>query len=438
MDLSAAADRCRRAVAAHPGLIDAVWATFFVVASIASTRNGSTVRLGTPLTDDAAGWFLLLAVTLPYYVRRKSPVTVFVISSLAVMVLSGLEYQEGVTPLITLFGAYTVGARCPARVVAYAYAYTVVGLTCLYLSNTSHFDVANLVSYTGLFAAALLFGWSLQSRAARLQALEDRADALEREHAEEARRALSEERLRIAQELHDVVAHSMGVIAVQAGAGMHVIDADPGAAKRSLEAISDTSRSTLTELRRLLGVLRDEDGERTAAYAPAPGLADLDALAQEVSDAGVATTLRVEGDTDGVPKGVELTTYRIAQEALTNVLKHGGPGAAATVTVTVGPGVVAVEIDDDGRGVDLSTDGTAGHGLVGMRERVAVYGGTLEAGPRRSGGFRVAARLPYGVEDPDDGDDTDDGDDDTAAPADAGPTDAGTAATDTEPAGIDA
>ncbi len=398
---SAVADRARRAVAAHPGAVDAVWATFFVVATIASTRNGSTERLGTPLTDDAAGWFLLLAVTLPYYVRRRSPVAVFVVSSLAVMVLSGLEYQEGVTPLVTLFGAYTVGARCPARVVAYTYAYTVAGLTCLFLSDTSHFDVANLVSYTGLFAAALLFGWSLQSRAARLQALEDRADAVEREHEEEARRALSEERLRIAQELHDVVAHSMGVIAVQAGAGMHVIDADPAAAKRSLVAISDTSRSTLTEMRRLLGVLRDEDGTRAASYVPAPGLADLDALVKEVTDAGLTTTLRVEGDVDGVPKGVELTAYRIAQEALTNVLKHGGPGAAAAVTVDLAPGVVEVEVHDDGRGVDLSSEGSGGHGLVGMRERVAVYGGTLEAGPRRSGGFRVAARLPYGAEDAD-------------------------------------
>ena len=250
-------DRALKAVRDHPAAVDAAWATAFVVLAVVSTRDPATTRFGATLTEDTRGWLLLLAV---------APVAVFVVSSLAVMVLSGLEYQEGATPLITLFGAYTVGARCPARVVAYTYGYTVVGLTALYLSNTSHFDIANMVSYTGLFAASFLFGWSLQSRAARLAALEDRAEALEREHEEEARRAVSEERLRIAQELHDVVAHSMGVIAVQAGAGVHVIDTDPAEAKRSLEAISATSRTTLTEIRRLLGVLRDEQGG--AAYAP--------------------------------------------------------------------------------------------------------------------------------------------------------------------------
>lgn len=407
-------DRARQAVREHPAVVDALWATTFTTLAFLSTRDPATVRFGTVPTDEALGWALLLAVTVPYYVRRKAPVVVFVISSLAVMVLSGLEYQEGATPLITLFGAYTVGARCPARVVAYAYGYTVVGLTVLYLSNTSHFDIANLVSYTGLFAASFLFGWSLQSRAARLTALEDRAEALEREREEEARRAVADERLRIAQELHDVVAHSMGVIAVQAGAGLHVIDRDPAEAKRSLAAISDTSRSTLTEIRRLLGVLRDEDG--AAAYAPAPGTADLEALVAEIEAAGVPTTLSVTGDRDAIPAGVGLTTYRIVQEALTNVLKHGGPRATATVTVDLRPAVVEVEVADDGRGVDLA-GGAAGHGLVGMRERVAVYGGTLDAGPRPSGGFRVRAVLPFGDATGADGEAPDAGS--ALAPADA-------------------
>lgn len=391
------ADRVRRAIAEHPAVVDSVWATCFVVVAILSTRGESSVRYGTPLTDDAAGWLLLLAATVPYYLRRKSPVAVFVVTSMAVMVLSGVEYQEGATPLIALFGAYTVGARCRARAVVYTYVYTVVGLTALFLSDTSHFDVANLVSYTGLFAAAFLFGWSLQSRSARLQALEQRAEAVSREHEEEARRALADERLRIAQELHDVVAHSMGVIAVQAGAGMHVIDTDPAEAKRSLEAISSTSRSTLTEIRRLLGVLRDEQGQ-TVAFAPAPGLEDLPLLARELTDAGVTTELRLDGPQGDVPKGIELTTYRIVQEALTNVLKHGGPGATATVAVGVEPGAVQIDVSDDGRGIDLATDGSPGHGLRGMQERVGVYGGELQAGPRPSGGFRVTARLPYGPE----------------------------------------
>ncbi|HMQ27179.1 MAG TPA: ATP-binding protein, partial [Acidimicrobiales bacterium] len=176
------------------------------------------------------------------------------------------------------------------------------------------------------------------------------------------------------------------------------IDTDPAEAKRALEAISATSRTTLTEIRRLLGVLRDDEGE--AAYAPAPGTDDLRALVAELTAAGVPTELHLHGETGDVPKGVELTAYRIVQEALTNVLKHGGPGASARVEVTFVPGAVDVEVADDGRGIDLSAAAAGGHGLVGMRERVGVYGGTLDAGPRPAGGFRVRAHLPYDAEAP--------------------------------------
>jgi signal transduction histidine kinase len=221
--------------------------------------------------------------------------------------------------------------------------------------------------------------------------LEARASALERERDEVTRRALAEERLRIAQELHDVVAHSMGVIAVQAGVGAHVIDTEPGEAKKALEAISQTSRSTLVEIRRMLGVLREVQG---ASYVPAPGLADLDRLVGDVASAGLQAAVRVEGTATEIPPGVDFTAYRIVQEALTNVLKHAG---AATATVIIGYESTALrlEILDDGRGVN-GRAAPGGHGLVGMRERVGVYGGSFEAGPRTGGGFRVAVRLPYG------------------------------------------
>jgi len=214
---------------------------------------------------------------------------------------------------------------------------------------------------------------------------------LERESEEEAKRAVADERLRIAQELHDVVAHSMGVIAVQAGVGAHVIDDDPAEAKRSLEAIATTSRGTLVEIRRLLGVLRS-DGD--AAYQPAPGLADLDRLVADVGGAGLDVALCIDGERGDVPPGVDLTAYRIVQEALTNVLKHAGP-AHTTVTVGYEPGALRLEIADDGRGVNGRAS-QGGHGLLGMRERVGVYGGSLQAGPAQGGGFRVVARLPYG------------------------------------------
>jgi signal transduction histidine kinase len=386
--------RWKQWVTGHPALVDAAWGTAFVVASFVSA-SGDHATEGDSLTGDALGVVLLLIATVPYFFRRKSPVAVFAISTSAVVAISALGYFEGVIPMVILLGAYTVGARCPTRVVVIAYGFVVVALLGLFLGHAQGFDVSTLLANLALFAAAFLFGGNVAARSARLAALEERALAVSREHEEEARRAVADERLRIAQELHDVVAHSMGVIAVQAGAGMHVIDKDPAEAKRSLEAISSTSRSTLTEIRRLLGVLRDDEG-RAGALAPAPGLDDLRGLADDLTDAGVPTTLRIDGPGEDVPKGVELTTYRIVQEALTNVLKHGGPGASAEVVVSVVPDAVHIEVSDDGRGIDLSHDGTDGHGLRGMQERVAVYGGDLQAGPRASGGFEVRADLPYG------------------------------------------
>jgi signal transduction histidine kinase len=183
----------------------------------------------------------------------------------------------------------------------------------------------------------------------------------------------------------------MGVIAVQAGVGAHVIDTDPAEAKRSLEAISATSRSTLTEIRRMLGVLRDD---AAADYQPAPDLAELPRLVESVRAAGIEVDLDVDGDQRDLPPGVSFTAYRIVQEALTNVLKHAGR-ARAHVVVRAEPGVLALQVSDDGRGVNGRAP-NGGHGLVGMRERVAVYGGTLHAAPRPGGGFQVDAVLPYG------------------------------------------
>ena len=391
-------DRLTTATRAHPAAVDATWAVTFVLLAFASTVDGASGGQTTPATEPG-GVALLLCASLPFLVRRKAPVTVFVVSALAVLVLSGIGYFEGATPLIPLLGAYTVGARCRPRVAVAAYVFLAAGLVTLFVSDPpGSFDFGGLLANLALYAVAFLVGANLTSRRTRVEALEERAAALEREQEEEARRAVSEERLRIAQELHDVVAHSMGVIAVQAGAGVHVIDTDPAEAKRALEAISATSRTTLTEIRRLLGVLRDDEG--AAAYAPAPGTDDLRALVAELTAAGVPTELHLHGETTDVPKGVELTAYRIVQEALTNVLKHGGPGASARVEVTFVPGAVDVEVADDGRGIDLSAAPAGGHGLVGMRERVGVYGGTLDAGPRPAGGFRVRAHLPYDAEAP--------------------------------------
>jgi signal transduction histidine kinase len=305
--------------------------------------------------------------------------------------LATLEYPAGPESQVLLLTSYALGAYCVARERVIGIAVLLVGLFVVGIVGIPDASTTNVVLSGGFFLAAYFFGTAMQHRRLYAEQMEERASLLERERDEEAQRAVAEERLRIAQELHDVVAHSMGVIAVQAGVGAHVIDNDPAEAKRSLEAISRTSRSTLSEIRRMLGVLREDDG---AEYAPAPGLADLDRLVRDVRSAGVDVDVALAGTRCELPPGVDFTAYRIVQEALTNVLKHAGP-ARATVTIGYEPDALAVEVADDGRGVNGRAVG-GGHGLMGMRERVSVYGGSFEAGPRNGGGFRVAVRLPYG------------------------------------------
>jgi signal transduction histidine kinase len=254
------------------------------------------------------------------------------------------------------------------------------------------------VSNALVIGAAWLLGHFVGVRRAYTTQLERTAE-LERARAEVARRAVAEERLRLARELHDVVAHAISVIAVQSGVGAHVANSQPEEAAKALVAIEATSRAALTELRRLLGVLR-QDGESQGDLAPVPGLADLDGLLAEVAKAGLAVRLRVEGMPSPLPAGVDLSAYRIVQEALTNVVKHAGP-ARAQVTIGYGDREVTVEIVDNGRAMAAPTDnGRAelGHGMIGMRERVQMFDGELQAGPRPGGGFRVAARLPLAVD----------------------------------------
>ncbi|NYF54271.1 sensor histidine kinase [Micromonospora purpureochromogenes] len=227
--------------------------------------------------------------------------------------------------------------------------------------------------------AAWTVGDSLRTRRRHAEAL--------RSHA--AAEAVTAERLRIARELHDMVAHSIGVIAIQAGVGARVIDTQPAQARAALATIEATSRDTLAGLRRTLGALRRPDAE-SASLDPTPGLADLDRLVAAAADAGVQVDLRRRGRPVEVPADLGLAAFRIVQEALTNVVRHAGTDRCR-VTVEHGPGEVVVDVVDDGRGGPVAGDG---HGIVGMRERVALLGGQFRAGPRPEGGFRVTARLP--------------------------------------------
>jgi signal transduction histidine kinase len=372
-------------------LLDALLATAFLVlvmvGHFAATGNEGVVYRD----PDAFSVVVSLAAAVPYYFRRHAPLAVLLISETAVVLLTVRDYQTGAAPSVLLVGVFTVAAWSSLRDRVIGVAAMAIGLTIVAVNGIPGAGAADVGFNFVFYTAAYLFGSTMRNRRLYSEQVEERAKDLENERAEEAKRAVAEERLRIAQELHDVVAHSMGVIAVQAGVGAHVIDTDPDEAKKSLDAISQTSRSTLAEIRRLLGVLRDDDG---ASYEPAPGLADLDRLVRDVRSAGLEVEVRKVGEDMSLPPGVDFTAYRIVQEALTNVLKHAGR-AQASIVIGYEDAALRLEIEDDGRGVN-GRAASGGHGLVGMRERVAVYGGSFEAGPRTGGGFRVAVRLPYG------------------------------------------
>ena len=249
--------------------------------------------------------------------------------------------------------------------------------------------------------AAWFVGDSVRVRRTYIAGLAEQAAQRQREVVERAQRSVAEERLQIARELHDVVAHSLSVIAVQSGVGRHVIDNQPAEAKKALAAVETTSRSALDELRRMLGVLRRDD-QQAASLAPAPGVRDLEPLVEQVRAAGFDVNLDIQGVTVGsLSQAAELSIYRIVQEALTNVVKHAGP-ATVHVEIRDEADALVLEVNDDGRGTPPTATGQRGgldqethHGIVGMRERVALFGGSFSAEMRPEGGFRVLARFPF-------------------------------------------
>ena len=240
-----------------------------------------------------------------------------------------------------------------------------------------------------IFAFAWLVGREMRRRRRELAGLRDRASRLEREREEKARAAVTEERGRIARELHDVVAHSVSVMVVQAQAGMRLLG-EPDQARGAFSSIEASGREALVELRRLLGILRT--GDEQLAIGPQPGLGSLPTLVEQVREAGLPVELRIEGEQAPLPPGIDLSAYRIVQEALTNTLKHAGP-AEAEIVVRYSASSLELEIVDNGAGAPASVNGS-GHGLIGMRERVALYGGLLETGASSGGGYAVRARLP--------------------------------------------
>ncbi|HEX6888605.1 MAG TPA: sensor histidine kinase [Candidatus Nanopelagicales bacterium] len=380
--------RLRSLDSRRPWVLDSLLAVAIFVAAAASAATPAPQYR----PPDATVYGLIALGAAPYAVRRRWPLPVLVLASIPVLALLALGYSSAVIGAALFLAAYTVAAYCDARVTSLAVGYAVVVLLGVALVAPTTMGIAAMVTNAALFVGAFALGRGAHVRRENVVLLQERAQLAERARADEARRAVADERLRIAQELHDVLGHSLGVIALQAGVGAHVIDADPAEAKASLEAISRTSRTSLAEVRRILGALRTDTG--TSGYHPPPGLGALDALAADLTEAGLPVRIHVHGVPDQVPAALDLTGYRVVQEALTNVVRHAG-AAQAEVTVRYEDGMVTVQVDDDGRGPAVQGGTTVGHGQVGMRERVAVWGGTLQTGPRPDGGYRVLATLPF-------------------------------------------
>ena len=386
--MNAALARLRSLDSQRPWVLDSLLAlAIFVAAAVSASTPAPEYR-----SADTTVYVLMALGALPYAVRRRWPLPVMLLASIPVLALLALGYSSAVIGAALFLAAYTVAAYSDRRTTALAIAYAVLVLVVVVAMAPTAMGIGAVVTNAALFTGAFALGSSAHVRRENVVLLQERAQMAEQARAEEARHAVADERLRIAQELHDVLGHSLGVIALQAGVGAHVIDVDPQEAKAALEAISRTSRSSLAEVRRILGALRTDTGG--TGYHPPPGLDALDALAAQLTGAGLPVRVHVLGDAHQVPAALDLTGYRVVQEALTNVVRHAGP-AQAEVTVRYDDRQVTVQVDDDGRGVTERGSSASGHGQLGMRERVAVWGGTLQAGPRPEGGYRVTATLPY-------------------------------------------
>ena len=362
------------------------------------SANRDTDALTVVLTVVAVGSIAL---------RRRFPLGVLVVSLAAILGLVLVKGTVGVAPIALFVAAYTaVALGSPQRARA-AMGVVVGGLVLTWLLDPVDLSQEGALLNVAAFAGVLLLATSSRARRERAAAdllAADHRTALERERADAEREraafAAAEERLRITRELHDVIGHAMSVMVVQAGAAGRLLEtSDPERARTAVGEIERTGRAAMAEMRTLLGVLRDGESEPDGSpRAPTPGLEDVHALVARVGEAGLPTTLEVHGAPVTLTTGVGLAAYRVVQEALTNCLKHSG-ATSASVDVTYRPTVLEVVVSDNGRGRVDGAPGpaagpAAGHGLPGMRERVAAYGGELSAGDRPGGGFRVCARFP--------------------------------------------
>lgn len=379
--------------ALSPAVVDAVVAVGVFVLELIGilsrvANESGELDLSVLAEEHAAVYLLLVASSVALLWRRSRPVIVMLVTLTIALVwdVVGLDGGPSLAVFVSLYGVGRYIADRGASLVA-------VGASVL-LVVVNDLIEGEPASVVGLSLAVVFLGWYLGRRIRghkeHLALLEERAEYLERERAFEAQRAVDEERTRIARELHDLVAHKVSMITVQAGAAQTVATSDPDKAVRAMKSVEEAGREALDELRQILGVLRDDN--ESDVLDPVHGLAEIPGLVDEMGRMGTGVSLSMDGIPKAVPAGVDLASYRIVQEALTNVLKHAGPDAKTNVRLSAEDGMLVIEVTDRGSGTSVLPG--SGHGLVGMRERAMLLGGTFEAGPRLGGGFRIMARLP--------------------------------------------
>jgi signal transduction histidine kinase len=366
-----------------------VLAALATVATIVPNQLHAQIA-GEPV--DWLGWLILVAGPLSLVAADRRPVEVLLFTSGVAVVYDSLDYPGGfytVSIVIAVFVAVRAGQRVPTMAVVITLIAVMFGIDALW-HRGHEFDLQSVAFFAGWLGGAFALGESSRSRRAYLAAVEQRAVQAERTREEEARRRAGEERLRIARELHDVIAHNISLINVQSGVAAHLLDKNPQQARPALDAINRASDDALRELRSTLGVLRQLD--EGAPRAPAPSLDDLEGLVEATSKTGLDIQTSVAGAERKLPGGLDLAAYRIVQESLTNVTRHSG-ASRAWVRLDYARDEIVITVDDDGQGMP---DGqiARGNGLPGMRERASAVGGRLEAGNRPEGGFRVRAQLP--------------------------------------------
>ncbi|WP_026924678.1 sensor histidine kinase [Glycomyces arizonensis] len=395
--------RLRRWLHEHPVIADALFA-----ASLFTVYIGSTVVLSAAAAPEADfGWSEIgsIAVAMaPIALRRKWlwAAVVLTIGIMAAAIVLDHPWLIGDNGFTWLVLTYTAAAHRPlprALVISAIMWIPVTGSVFFYYWPVQEGQVTNasLISLLNWVMAATAFwvGWVMRNRRMKLEELADRARVAEESQEALAAQAVADEQRRIARELHDVVAHHISVIGVMSEGAKRVLRTDPDAAEEALTTVNQTARTALREMRDILTVLRrgQEEGGN-AELEPQPTVDSLRALVSQTKEAGLPVRYHVRGEEYPLPTGVSLAVYRIAQEALTNTIKHAGPKAKAGVVVDYGEDEFRIAIGDSGRGAPVITHFSGGHGLIGMRERATLYGGSLQAGPQPGGGYLVEARFP--------------------------------------------